>query len=197
MAKLIDDQGVFKVYDIPQGEYTDISLDKETPWVQNFLNDLNNDVLDEDRENISNEGDISIEISASRNRTSDHMEYVLLTGKLEAQYNFSCVRCLKLDKKSLSREFNAGFIEEARANDPEYEDQTNIYLEGEERELFFFQKKDLHLRDFLHEQMFYVHDSYPLCGEQCKGLCPSCGIDRNEKDCGHSPDQDFSQIPKQ
>ena len=23
-----------------------------------------------------------------------------------------------------------------------------------------------------------------LCGEDCKGICPVCGANRNEKDCG-------------
>jgi uncharacterized protein len=26
----------------------------------------------------------------------------------------------------------------------------------------------------------------PLCQEDCQGLCPECGADRNEGDCGHA-----------
>lgn len=25
----------------------------------------------------------------------------------------------------------------------------------------------------------------PLCRPECKGLCPECGVNRNEIDCGH------------
>jgi uncharacterized protein len=28
----------------------------------------------------------------------------------------------------------------------------------------------------------------PLCREACQGLCPECGANRNEGDCGHKPD---------
>ena len=28
----------------------------------------------------------------------------------------------------------------------------------------------------------------PLCREDCAGLCPVCGANRNEGDCGHQPD---------
>ena len=28
----------------------------------------------------------------------------------------------------------------------------------------------------------------PLCEEECQGLCPECGADRNEADCGHAVD---------
>lgn len=30
----------------------------------------------------------------------------------------------------------------------------------------------------------------PLCREDCKGLCPECGENLNEKDCGHRPEND-------
>jgi uncharacterized protein len=30
----------------------------------------------------------------------------------------------------------------------------------------------------------------PLCREDCKGLCPVCGENLNEKDCGHRPEED-------
>lgn len=26
----------------------------------------------------------------------------------------------------------------------------------------------------------------PLCRDDCKGLCPECGVDRNDVDCGHT-----------
>lgn len=29
-----------------------------------------------------------------------------------------------------------------------------------------------------------------LCREDCKGLCPVCGANRNETDCGHEPEQE-------
>lgn len=32
----------------------------------------------------------------------------------------------------------------------------------------------------------------PLCRPDCKGLCPVCGENLNERDCGHRPEQDDS-----
>ncbi|HEY2981508.1 MAG TPA: DUF177 domain-containing protein [Anaerolineales bacterium] len=32
----------------------------------------------------------------------------------------------------------------------------------------------------------------PLCRPDCKGLCPVCGENRNDVDCGHRPQQDDS-----
>lgn len=32
----------------------------------------------------------------------------------------------------------------------------------------------------------------PLCKPDCRGLCPVCGENLNERDCGHRPEQDDS-----
>jgi uncharacterized protein len=32
----------------------------------------------------------------------------------------------------------------------------------------------------------------PICRPDCKGLCPECGQNLNEKDCGHRPPEDES-----
>lgn len=36
----------------------------------------------------------------------------------------------------------------------------------------------------------------PLCREDCKGLCPVCGENLNERDCGHRPAPDDSPFSK-
>src|SRR5512133_4179165 len=41
------------------------------------------------------------------------------------------------------------------------------------------------------EQIALALPSYPVCNESCKGLCPACGANLNERDCGcdrHVPD---------
>ncbi|MEO0296608.1 MAG: YceD family protein, partial [candidate division WOR-3 bacterium] len=32
----------------------------------------------------------------------------------------------------------------------------------------------------------------PLCKENCKGLCPVCGANRNNKNCGHETNETYS-----
>lgn len=197
MANLFLESGECKTFDITQNSPTSVKLTDKVKWVKDLLDELNSDVLEEDRSLITDQGSFQIEFDIKRGRTSDYMEYVLATGELNAQYNFSCVRCLKMDQKTINRKFNAAFIDEIKADSPEYEDQTSIYLENEERELFFFQNKVLNFRDFIHEQLFYEHDSYPLHAADCKGLCPVCGVDKNIKDCGHTQNQNFSGQLKQ
>ena len=46
------------------------------------------------------------------------------------------------------------------------------------------------------EAMLLVLQERPLCRPDCKGLCPRCGQNLNEKDCGHRPEipNDFAKI---
>src|SRR5206468_3309557 len=45
--------------------------------------------------------------------------------------------------------------------------------------------KEIDLRPALREQILLSIPPSPLCKEDCKGLCPVCGKDLNEGDCGH------------
>jgi uncharacterized protein len=39
--------------------------------------------------------------------------------------------------------------------------------------------------DPVREAVILSIPSLPLCDEQCRGLCPQCGINRNEEQCEH------------
>ena len=50
--------------------------------------------------------------------------------------------------------------------------------------------RELDLRPAVREEWLLSVPAYALCREGCKGLCPTCGIDRNTGTCEHvsSPD---------
>lgn len=45
--------------------------------------------------------------------------------------------------------------------------------------------KTIDLWEALREEVLLAAPPSPLCREECKGLCPQCGQDLNERDCGH------------
>ena len=47
-----------------------------------------------------------------------------------------------------------------------------------------YQGKEIDLSPAVREQILLSVPAAPLCGEDCKGLCPKCGKDLNEGDCG-------------
>lgn len=48
-----------------------------------------------------------------------------------------------------------------------------------------FDGKTIDLDPVVREQVLLALPVSVLCREDCKGLCPTCGQDLNEKDCGH------------
>ena len=48
----------------------------------------------------------------------------------------------------------------------------------------------LDLTDDIREELLLELPGYPLCRPDCKGLCPQCGRDLNEGDCGCAPPEE-------
>ena len=51
--------------------------------------------------------------------------------------------------------------------------------------------KVIDLDPIVREQLLLTMPEYPVCDEQCKGLCPVCGANLNDRECGcdrHVPD---------
>jgi uncharacterized protein len=49
------------------------------------------------------------------------------------------------------------------------------------------------------EQLLLALPGYPVCREDCKGLCTVCGVNLNERDCGcdrHVPDPRWAALEK-
>jgi uncharacterized protein len=51
--------------------------------------------------------------------------------------------------------------------------------------------KEIDLDPILREQLLLALPHYPVCKDDCKGLCPVCGANLNDRECGcdrHVPD---------
>jgi uncharacterized protein len=46
---------------------------------------------------------------------------------------------------------------------------------------------DIDLRPAVREQWLLAVPAFTLCRDDCRGLCPSCGVDLNAGDCGCPP----------
>jgi len=96
-----------------------------------------------------------------------------VTGKMKADVNFICARCLNPFTHHAAVSFSETFAPE---DDPvlgEDEDSDILPLEGDEIEL----------DALLQEDFLLAMPTFPLCEDDCKGLCPTCGVNRNEVAC--------------
>jgi len=91
-----------------------------------------------------------------------------------------CVRCLDEYDQPLAFEINDLFTHPATA-------ATDPLLAVPETAI-------LDLRPLVREFALVAVPIRPLCRSDCKGLCPECGVDRNQTDCGHRSERVDSRL---
>ena len=95
-----------------------------------------------------------------------------VTGKAGMSFEATCDRCLKPAEVKLSIDF------EREVCSPDFdfseEEELRDFMEG-------FQ---LDVDSLLYDEITINWPVKILCREDCKGLCPVCGHDLNEGDCG-------------
>jgi len=104
---------------------------------------------------------------------------IKIKGKIKGSYSLVCSRCLEIFEKDFSQDVSVTFK-------PFYETQR----EGEEIELTLKEMKvnlykgdRISILDLIKEEIYILVPLKPLCREDCKGLCPICGKNRNKEEC--------------
>ncbi|HSH23652.1 MAG TPA: DUF177 domain-containing protein [Acidimicrobiales bacterium] len=101
-------------------------------------------------------------------------EGVVVKGTTEAPWVGECRRCLR----PVAARLSSPILEVYEADPTEGETQL---LEGGE----------IDIEPVAREAVLLELPLAPLCRDDCAGLCPRCGVDRNESVCGcvvHEPD---------
>ena len=104
-------------------------------------------------------------------------------GRLETSVRLPCSRCLKNFEKPLASEFELTYTKEMPGL-TDVLDQEEIELKVEEIGMMYFKGEEINLQQGIQEQMVMALPLQPLCDGNCKGLCPQCGLDLNQGECG-------------
>jgi uncharacterized protein len=100
-------------------------------------------------------------------------------GHISGDITEPCRRCLAEAHAHVEAESTLIYAEPDENN----EDDPDIYLIDPT-------SRDLDLRPAIREEWLLAQPRFVLCREDCKGLCPRCGADLNEGDCGCPPQTD-------
>lgn len=92
-----------------------------------------------------------------------------LTGTIDTIYSTECARCLKPLSIPLSAKADMILSDDSEAE--------------EEDDLFVLTSDSVDPADVLVPALILQVQMTYLCKEDCKGLCPHCGADRNVTDC--------------
>lgn len=111
-----------------------------------------------------------------------------LEGRVEALLEVTCGRCLARYRHALRDEFRLVLEPAGDRNPAEPEAAAALARDGiclgEALESGLYRGKEILLDSFFSEVAALALPVQPVCREDCAGLCPTCGVDRNATDCG-------------
>jgi DUF177 domain-containing protein len=102
---------------------------------------------------------------------------VFFKGDLSALVRSTCARCAEDFEAPARRPFR--FVMVAEALGEAVEEATR----AEGPELSLYQGDEIDLAPLIREQMLLALPTQPLCREDCRGLCPLCGANLNNRQC--------------
>lgn len=97
-------------------------------------------------------------------------------GHFQSRVSGTCARCVERYPFSLRRDFT--FVLK-----PQAEQTAEQQLSEEDLSLSFYHGDEVDLRPLMRETMILALPTRPLCREECRGLCPYCGANRNAGSC--------------
>ena len=108
----------------------------------------------------------------------DFVDDIRLRAQVTGRFVQLCARCLDPVEQPFSTEFDLIFRPEAA--DAEAGERA---ITEDETEIGYYGSSGLLLEDAVREQVLLTLPGRTLCQEDCKGLCPQCGIHRNLATC--------------
>jgi uncharacterized protein len=101
-----------------------------------------------------------------------------IDGKIYADVELECSRCLQAVRQFLEFPFQAVFVT------PEnYTDEREVQLQSEDLEVSIFGGDKIDLTELAREQILLAAPAQVFCQEDCKGLCQKCGANKNLINC--------------
>jgi uncharacterized protein len=101
-----------------------------------------------------------------------------LAGTIATTLELVCSRCLEPFPLPVASRFEIRYL-------PQSENTGGDEKEVEEDDLSdaYYRDEQIDLRQLIEEQFYLALPMKPLHSEDCKGLCPNCGTNLNEKSC--------------
>jgi uncharacterized protein len=114
-------------------------------------------------------------VSGTARRKSDGFE---VSGNLATKVDTPCARCLKPVELPITGQFSERFVTAVSWRSEEQHE-----LNREDLDLAVFDGESIDLDQLVREEIVLAVPTQVLCREDCRGLCPTCGIDRNIAKC--------------
>jgi uncharacterized protein len=107
---------------------------------------------------------------------------IRLAGRVAGAVEIECSRCLEPFTIPVDVKFDTLFLP-STANTGEAEQQ----VEEDDLGVAYYKDDQIDLGEVIREQLYLAMPMKPLCREDCLGLCPVCGGNKNRETCECQP----------
>jgi uncharacterized protein len=105
-------------------------------------------------------------------------EEIRIQGDVETRIEAACDRCLAPFEIPVELKFDLIYRPVSTIAREE-----EIELPDDELDVGFYEGEGIQLGDVITEQVILSLPMKVICNEDCRGLCPTCGADRNREPC--------------
>ena len=120
---------------------------------------------------------VSKDYIALEGELESNINYLKLKGVLNYSLEMECSRCLDINNKNLHSNIDAIFT-----------------LDAEDEALRITENMTINLEGVIAATITDSLDMKYLCFNDCLGLCPECGANKNTKKCSHNIDKNINNL---
>lgn len=113
---------------------------------------------------------------------------IFVRGQVDGWVEVACSRCVGPVKLIVSEPIAVTYLPQSQVADEGEDESADDEVEPasfdeDDMDVYSYEGEEVDLEPLLREQIVLAVPFAPLCGEDCKGLCPVCGTDLNTGSC--------------
>jgi uncharacterized protein len=117
---------------------------------------------------------------------------VQVSGTIHARLRLECGRCLEPFTLGIDEKLELAYL----PRDAGRGDEEEVHLSDHDLIVAYYADDRIDLGEMVREQLILNLSMKRLCREDCRGLCPNCGVNRNTTVCACSTQSQDSRWEK-
>jgi uncharacterized protein len=113
--------------------------------------------------------------------------HVFANGRIAGSVTVACSRCVEPVTLAFDEALRVTFLPMAELGDEGEaeggDEDDGVAITEDDLDVFGYNGEVIDLEPLVREQFVLAVPYAPLCSEDCRGLCPQCGINRNQSSC--------------
>lgn len=149
------------ILNMKPNEEESYNLNKSQDWIRDLLIELNEKMSERTQDQYLADSELDLQIRLKRVHNQPFGNVLLIKGELNLTFFTECVKTLKEMQDHLNLEFKACFVPNHFAEDDEYADLDEVFIENDVYDVHFAVNNQANLKEMIHELIYLNIDQYP------------------------------------